>query len=107
MQLGLGQTGNEDVEIAHRASIAGVGEGRKGAQACRPRWDIMPSSVIRGWKYDEDAQRLEVTFVNGRRYSYHEVPPGIVQEMRAAFSKGRYFNRKIRDHFRFIRMPRP
>ena len=63
----------------------------------------MPSSVIRRWDYDEAEQRLDVTFVSGKRYSYHAVPPETVAEMRAAYSKGSYFNREIRDNFRFTR----
>ncbi len=63
----------------------------------------MPSTVIRRWDYDEAGQRLDVTFVSGKHYSYHEVPPTIVEEMRAAFSKGSYFNQNIRDHFRYTR----
>jgi len=61
----------------------------------------MPSSVIRRWDYDEAEQRLDITFVSGKRYSYHEVPPRVAQGMREAFSKGSYFNRRIRDHFAF------
>lgn len=61
----------------------------------------MPSSVIRNWHYDEAAHRLDILFVSGRRYSYHDVPPRIAQGMRRAVSKGGYFNRRIRDHFRF------
>jgi len=61
----------------------------------------MPSSVIRGWKYDEDERRLDILFVSGKRYSYHDVPPRVAQGMREAFSKGSYFNRRIRDHFAF------
>jgi len=63
----------------------------------------MPSSVIRRWDYDAAEQRLDVEFVTGRLYSYHDVPARIVAEMRAAPSKGSYFNREIRDHFRFTR----
>jgi len=61
----------------------------------------MPSSVIRGWKYDEDERRLDILFVSGKRYSYHDVPPRVAKGMREAFSKGSYFNRRIRDHFAF------
>jgi hypothetical protein len=61
----------------------------------------MPSSVIRGWTYEERAGRLDVTFVSGRRYSYHDVPPQIAKGLREAFSKGSYFNQYIRDHYRF------
>jgi hypothetical protein len=61
----------------------------------------MPSSVIRRWDYDEAEQRLDIVFVSGKHYSYHAVPPRVAQGMREAFSKGSYFNRRIRDHFAF------
>ena len=61
----------------------------------------MPSSVIRSWNYDPDAARLDILFVSGRRYSYHDVPERIAQGMRKAVSKGSFFNRRIRDRFRF------
>jgi len=64
----------------------------------------MPSSVIRAFEYDPHARRLAVTFVTGRRYAYLDVPQKVADAFRAAFSKGEYFNRAIRDHFRFERM---
>jgi lysyl-tRNA synthetase class 2 len=67
------------------------------------RFRRMPSSVIRRFDYDERARRLDVEFVTGRRYSYHGVPARIVAAFRAATSKGRFFNRRIRDHFAFTR----
>ncbi|MES2444618.1 MAG: KTSC domain-containing protein [Pseudomonadota bacterium] len=67
------------------------------------RLSLMPSTVIRAWNYDEAEQRLDIVFVSGRRYRYHEVPPPIVAGMREAFSKGSYYNRRIRDRFRFTR----
>ena len=63
----------------------------------------MPSSVIRRFDYDATEERLDVEFVTGKRYSYHAVPNEIVEEMRAAFSKGSYFNTHIRDHFAFTK----
>jgi hypothetical protein len=63
----------------------------------------MPSTVIRAWNYDEAEQRLDIVFVSGRHYSYHDVPPRIAEGMRGAFSKGSYYNRRVRDHFRFTR----
>lgn len=64
----------------------------------------MPSSVIRRWDYDPAAHRLDILFVSGKRYSYRAVPPRIAEGMRAATSKGNYFNRTIRDHFAFERV---
>ena len=64
----------------------------------------MPSSVIRTFDYDAGKRALDVTFVTGRHYRYHAVPPRIAEGMRSAASKGRYFNARIRDHFAFTRL---
>jgi hypothetical protein len=61
----------------------------------------MPSSVIRSFDYRPDAAELEVLFTTGRRYIYSEVPAEEVAAFRAAFSKGRYFNAHIREHYRY------
>jgi len=65
----------------------------------------MPSSVIRSFDYYPEQHRLDIEFVTGRRYSYHDVPAPLVAAFRAAGSKGSFFNRRIRDHFRFSRSP--
>lgn len=59
----------------------------------------MPSSVIRSFDYDPALRRLFVKFVSGRRYHYDDVPDRVFEAMRRAPSKGRYFNRIVRDHF--------
>ncbi|MET0248084.1 MAG: KTSC domain-containing protein [Sphingomonas sp.] len=64
----------------------------------------MPSSVIRDWSYDERDRALDIRFVNGRRYRYLEVPERLAAGMRAADSKGIYFNDHIRDRFAFTRL---
>jgi hypothetical protein len=61
----------------------------------------MPSTVIRAAYYDPDRQVLDITFTTGRRYLYRDVPPDEADRFRAAFSKGRYFNAHIRDHYPF------
>jgi hypothetical protein len=63
----------------------------------------MPSSVIRSYHYDPVQRRLELQFVSGRRYRYHDVPQETWRDLRQAFSKGEFFNTHIRDHFRFTR----
>lgn len=62
----------------------------------------MPSSVIRSFDYDAVDHRLDIEFVSGRRYSYLAVPEDEVAAMRRAFSKGGFFNRRIRDRYRFV-----
>lgn len=62
----------------------------------------MPSSVIRSFAYDDDSRSLAVEFVSGRRYRYDEVPRRVVEAMRRARSKGKFFNEHVRDHFATI-----
>jgi hypothetical protein len=61
----------------------------------------MPSSVIRWYHYDPEDHHLDVMFVSGRRYRYHDVPEHTYLDMRRSFSKGEFFNAHIRDQFRF------
>lgn len=59
----------------------------------------MPSTVIRRFDYAPVRRELMIEFTTGRRYLYAEVPEEAVKAMRAAFSKGRYFNAHIRDRY--------
>jgi hypothetical protein len=61
----------------------------------------MPSSVIRHFTYRPETRELDVIFTTGRRYLYSDVPKEAADEFRAAFSKGVYFNRHIRDCFAY------
>jgi hypothetical protein len=63
----------------------------------------MPSAVIRSFRYDAASRRLHIVFQTGRRYIYEDVPEDLVRDMKAAFSKGEFFNAHIRDRFRFVR----
>jgi lysyl-tRNA synthetase class 2 len=64
----------------------------------------MPSSVIRAMHYDPVDHHLDLIFVSGRRYRYHEVSEETFDAMRRAFSKGEFFNAFIRDRYRFTRV---
>jgi len=64
----------------------------------------MPSTVIRRFDYRHEASELEILFTTGRRYLYRDVPPDVADAFRAAFSKGRYFNARIRDNFDFTEL---
>jgi hypothetical protein len=59
----------------------------------------MPSTVIRRYAYDHSTAELWVEFVTGRRYVYSDVPPQVADALGSAFSKGVYFNSRIRDRF--------
>ena len=65
------------------------------------RFRAMPSTVIESFEYHAETAELVITFTNGRRYIYCNVPDDAIQRFRAAFSKGSHFNRYIRDHYRY------
>ena len=59
----------------------------------------MSSTVIRRFDYLPAQEALDVEFVSGRRYRYGGVPAEVAEAFRSAFSKGRYFNARIRDAY--------
>lgn len=59
----------------------------------------MPSTVIRRFEHSPELQELTIEFVTGRRYLYSAVPADEVERLRGAFSKGSYFNRRIRGRY--------
>lgn len=61
----------------------------------------MPSRSIRNIEYDPDKRELIVTFQTGRCYRYYKVEPETAEAFRIAASKGRFFNMRIRDQYRF------
>ncbi|AOM79476.1 KTSC domain-containing protein [Pedobacter steynii] len=61
----------------------------------------MPSSVIKSFDYDQDSAVLLITFVSGLKYKYMNVPPEVFAMLKAAGSKGRYFNHHIRNKFKY------
>ena len=61
----------------------------------------MPSTVIKHFSYDPVAAILTVTFLSGDVYAYKNVPEKIYKSLKTAGSKGRYFNKFIRDTFVF------
>jgi lysyl-tRNA synthetase class 2 len=65
----------------------------------------MPSSVIRSFAYDRERAALDVTFTTGRRYRYFMVPAYVAEGLREAFSKGRFFNARVRDRYPFEELP--
>ena len=61
----------------------------------------MPSRTIQNIEYDAEKHALTVTFVTGRIYRYYKVEPEVAEAFRIAASKGRFFNLRIRDQYRF------
>ena len=57
------------------------------------------SSVIRGAWYLPERRQLDLLFTSGRRYVYSDVPMAIAAGFAEAESKGRFYNREIRNRF--------
>lgn len=65
--------------------------------------ETVSSSELRSVGYDS-TMILELEFQNGRVYHYLEVPEVAYAELMSASSKGRYFNRYIRNVYRCERV---
>ena len=61
----------------------------------------MPSTVIKGYHYNEDKEVLTITFTTDRTYKYKNVAQKIYNQFSKATSKGRYFNYNIRDKYEY------
>ncbi|WP_428151533.1 KTSC domain-containing protein [Brevundimonas sp.] len=64
----------------------------------------MPSSVIRWFRYEEPGRVLRVGFTSGEVYDYENVPPKVVEGLKAAPSRGRFFGPNIRDRYPYRRV---
>lgn len=64
----------------------------------------MPSSVIKYFSYDAATETLKIIFVTDMIYQYKKVPEKIYKMLKASGSKGRYFNRHIKDKFKFQKL---
>jgi hypothetical protein len=65
----------------------------------------MPSTVIRSYSYNARRRELDIVFQTRRRYRYRHVPLATYAAMKAASSKGVFFNHHIRGRFEFSREP--
>ena len=63
-------------------------------------WTAVESSALQAAAYAETPGLLYLLFRSGEVYRYFDVPRWQYQEFLAADSKGQYFGRNIRGHFR-------
>ena len=62
-------------------------------------WVPVESSVLEAVAYSLDDHELCLRFRSGDEYCYADFPLKLYRELLGAESLGRYFSRKIRDHF--------
>ena len=63
----------------------------------------LDSSVLAAMTYSRMAT-LDLRFRSGASYRYFAVPPHVVDRLIAAPSKGAYFNRHVKNQFRYQRL---
>ena len=54
--------------------------------------------------YNEENKKLFVKFNSGWVYGYHEVEPGVFDQLLSADSKGKFFNANIKNSFNYERV---
>ncbi|RYD58163.1 MAG: KTSC domain-containing protein [Sphingobacteriales bacterium] len=59
------------------------------------------SSTIKSTGYDPGRGILEIEFTSGEVYRYHEVPPYHFAGLLNAPSKGKYYNKYIKEFYSF------
>jgi len=68
-----------------------------------PMSTAVESSVLASVAYGRD-HTLQLGFRSGAVYRYFDVPPTVFRALLSAESKGTYFNRSIRNRFRYQRL---
>lgn len=58
------------------------------------------SSAISAVGYDSEIQQMQIQFVQGRTYTFCNVPQHIFDELLSAGSKGTYYDHHIRGRYR-------
>jgi hypothetical protein len=66
-----------------------------------PRQSVQ-SSAIAKVGYSKRRHILEIEFVNGAVYRYFDVPVSVYRELMSAESKARFYDSKIRKHYRSV-----
>jgi len=59
------------------------------------------SSAIKKAKYDYELQKLRITFVNGKKYDYFNVPIDKFLSMKYSESMGKFINKHILRNYNF------
>jgi hypothetical protein len=65
---------------------------------------LLESSTLRSAIYYSSAATLELEFADGDVYRYFDVPEMVYNELLAADSKGNFFNKHIRNGYRFVQL---
>lgn len=70
-------------------------------------WEEFPpftSSNIESMRYDGEQMVLEVVFHNGGTYQYYDVPAHVIDDFKAAESKGAFLARSVKGYYRYSKV---
>lgn len=91
-------------EAAKEKAVEKKAEAKEEAKAAAPgELQKVESSVIDSVGYDPATQDLTIVLVKGETYVYHKVPEKVYKGLMAADSKGKFFQKKIKDKFEFTK----
>jgi len=65
--------------------------------------EAVKSTTMRSIGYEASTRVLAIEFQSGEVYEYLDVPIEMYKTLSEAESKGKYFNREIRDNYRHER----
>jgi hypothetical protein len=65
----------------------------------------LDSTTLAAAAYDDRRAELRLDFCDGARYAYAGVAPELFRNLICATSKGAFFNRYIRGHFPYAKLP--
>jgi len=65
----------------------------------------LASSILAGAAYEDHQRQLRLEFHDGSRYLYFGVSADLFRQLLCAPSKGSFFNRYIRGHFLYAKLP--
>jgi hypothetical protein len=65
----------------------------------------LDSTTLAAATYDGHRETLLLDFLDRTRYLYSGIAPTLYRELLDAASKGYFFNRHIRGHFPYVKIP--
>jgi hypothetical protein len=78
--------------------FAGYCEITKSQKTLRGQMQRLKSSFIKGAEYNQKNKTLTI-YIGDRSYNFMGVPPSKFKSLKAAKSKGKYFNRNLKGKF--------
>jgi len=67
------------------------------------KWTEVNSSNVQALAYDPKTETLAVKFHNGGIYSYHDVEPGVLENVANAPSVGKAFNTMVKLRYSYLK----